>query len=87
MSSDTIQRGVIPAAGVATVNVGGRAAPFTATLASTAAGRQIAFASTSTTTPEPATPDVEATTWINFAFLSPVVLIQFTGNPGDAYEV
>jgi hypothetical protein len=83
----TYKSGTIPAGGTITVNVGGWPAPFTATLNSTAAGRAIAFSSSPTGAPAPATPDTTATGWINYAFLAPVCLITFTGNVGDAYEV
>lgn len=83
----TYKTGTIPAGGVATVNVGGWAAPFTATLVSTAGNRAIAFNSAPDTSLSPATPDTNATDFINFAFLAPVLTIQFTGAVGDRYEV
>lgn len=83
----TYQYGTIPAGGVATVNVGGYPAPFTATLTSTAAGRQIAYSPNTTLAPETATPDTEVTGWIAFAFLAPMGIVRFTGNVGDAWEI
>lgn len=83
----TYKYGTIPAGGVATVNVGGYPAPFTASLTSTAEGRQIAYAPNTTVTPEPATPDTEAAGWISFGFLAPMCIVQFSGNAGDAWEI
>lgn len=83
----TYKTGTIPAGGVATVNVGGYPAPFTAALNSTAAGRAISYSASATGTPITDTPDSSATGWIAYAFLAPVFSVQFTGNVGDVWEL
>lgn len=88
MSIESTQRGIIGASGVATVQVGGRTPPYTATLTSTAGNRLIAFSTNHLATPAaPAAPDTTTTGMINFGFINQVTDIQFTGAPGDAYEV
>lgn len=80
------QEGVLDGTGVASINVGGKAAPMTATLKSAAGGRKIELA---TVAGELYTPvyDANTATMLNVSVKSPALTVKFTGAIGDIWSI
>lgn len=80
------QNGTLDGTGVQIVNVGGKAAPMMATLASAAGGRKIEL-STDGTNYYAAAAGASVTNMINSAIPTPVLYVKFTGVAADTWNI
>lgn len=86
MSDFVYQEGVLDVTGIASINVGGKTAPMTATLKSAAGGRKIELASIAGELYTP-TPDGTTASMQTVTIKSPILTVKFTGTIGDTWSI
>lgn len=86
MADFAYQEGTLDGTGTITINVGGKAAPFTSTLKSALVGRKIELASIAGEFYTP-TYDANTATMLNVVALGPLLSVKFTGSPGDTWSI
>lgn len=78
--------GVLDGTGAVTVNVGGKNPPMVATLKSAATNRRIEFCTIGTEFWQPLY-DANTATMMNAAAMAGLLLVRFTGAPGDLWNI